>query len=211
MIEGIDMTKNKDELQKTVNREIVLQQMGLMPKPLPKKTIDKIKSGRPSKYRPEFCSKLIDIMAQGKSKTTALLELGISVKTFYDWITEYFEDVGEDGKLYRRKNTNFKPSFLKALKMGEELNLSWWEEMGRLNITNKDFNSTLYMMQMQNRHGWSRRIDGKIDINETHREIKEIVFKFDPEEIKEYVEELKQLSIGLDGTGAIEVSATEVH
>lgn len=189
------MPKTKEVFKGTISRELILQQMGLMPKPLPKRTIQKIKSGRPTKYSPELCEKLIDIMAQGKSKTTAITELGISVKTFWDWTTEYIEDVDEEGKLYKRSNNNFQPNFLKALKIAEQLNLSWWEEMGRMNINNKDFNSTLYMMQMQNRHGWSRRIDGKIDINETHTERQEIVFKFETDEIKNYIRELADIGI----------------
>ena len=209
--------------QKTPDKsELILKQSNLIPDPVPLKTIKKLLSGRPTKYEKDLCYKLILFMAEGNSQLSTLVELGISAVTFYDWTNEYIsaskgdrgamEYMDEKGQIsYRKLNTNFKPDFLKSVKIGQKLCQKWWETIGKDNLHNKDFNNTMYMMQMQNRFGWSRRLDGKIDINETHREIKEIIFKFDTEEIKEYVEELKELGIGLDGTGTTEVLTAEVH
>ena len=178
-------------------------QLGFLPPSLPKRTIQKIKSGRPTKYRKEMCEQLILLMGQGKSKASALVEMGITEGTAWSWCNEYTEYTGKDNKMYKKLNTNFKSDFLKAIKIGEQLNQWWWEEISRLNMHNKDFNCTLWMMNMQNRFGWSRRIDGKIEINETHREIREVIFKFEADEIKSYIRELAKL-------GVIEIPA-QIH
>lgn len=190
-------SKTTKKLKKAIDREKLLVESGLAPKPLPKTIYNKIKEGRPTEYTEKFCIDVIEKMAQGKSKTAAHIEMGISSPTFYDWITEYKEvdDPNNPGQKISQPNPRFQPDFYRAVKIGEELNLRWWEEIGRMNLHNKNFNNTMYMMQMQNRHGWSRRIDGKIDINETVTQRKEIVFKFETEEIKAYARELAELGI----------------
>lgn len=216
------MARKNATPEKTKNREEKIKKSGLIPDPLPLTTIKKLIDGRPSKYFKDICYKVILLMAEGNSKNSTLVELGISEVTFWDWTNEYvsadkgdrgaIQEIDSTGKtIYKKPNTNFKPDFLKAVKIGEKLCLRWWETIGKDNLANKDFNNTMYMMQMQNRFGWSRRLDGNININETHREVKEIVFKFGTEEVREYVEVLKELGIQLDDTGSIEVPAAEVH
>lgn len=192
-------TKNQiiRKRKETIKHKKMLQELGLLPEPLPKRTFNKLKEGRPTKYRPQLCAKIIELMAEGKTRVSAITEMGITEPTFWSWTTEFISEKGEDSKTYKKLNTNFKPDFLKAVKIGEALNRMWWEEVGRLNIHNKDFNSTLYMMQMQNRHGWTRKLEGKVDVNEMHttKEIKEIIFKFDKEEIRQYIGELAELGV----------------
>ena len=212
-----------EKAKKTVKNEKKLKQSSAkLPAPLPLATIKKLVDGRPSKYSEALCYKIILLMAEGNSQNSTLIELGISEPTFYDWTNEYitckkndhgaFPEMDDHGKIiYKKLNTNFKPDFLKSLKLGQKLCLKWWETIGKDNLQNKDFNNTMYMMQMQNRFGWHRRLDGNINITETHKEIKEIVFKFETEEIKEYVEELKELGIKFDSPGILETTAAEVH
>lgn len=112
----------------------------------PQSGAKKNKGGRPTKYTPMMCRKVIEIMAGGKSRGNAATLMGVTEATFYGWM-----DLHEE--------------FLKAVKIGDQLSELWWMTMGQLNIHNKEFNSTLYMMQMQNRFGWSRRLEGRVDIN----------------------------------------------
>jgi len=97
--------------------------------------------GRPTSYKPIYCQKIIMLMAEGKSKTTAAVELGVEKGTLLAWAA---------------KN----PEFLFAIKKAEQLSQRWWEEVGRANIGNKQFNAVLYMMNMSNRFGWSRSQEG---------------------------------------------------
>lgn len=69
------------------------------------------------------------------------------------------------------------PEFWETVKMGKFLAESWWLTNGRKNIHNKDFNSTLWYMNMKNRYGWADNqrttMEGNIDIKQiTGMEIK---------------------------------------
>ena len=46
-------------------------------------------SGRPTLYRPEYCQRAIDFMAQGYSVTALAGHLGMSKDAIYDWINHY--------------------------------------------------------------------------------------------------------------------------
>lgn len=121
--------------------------------------------GRPSEYREEMCNELIHHMMQGRSFSNAAALMGISYTIAYDWVKE----VDADGN----PNPRFKPDFLKAYKIGLELSELWWDEIGRTNLGNKDFNNSLYMMFRTNKHGWTRRLEGKVDVVETNHTIDE--------------------------------------
>jgi transposase len=125
--------------------------------------------GRPSKYQPEMCMDLIYKMAQGKSFNTACVEMGINPDTGYEYVKE--------------KGDYYKPEFAEAKKWGQALSERWWDEVGRLNLNNKDFNNVLYMMIRQNMHGWTRKVEGKIETKNTNEtiETKKIEINFNEE------------------------------
>lgn len=93
-----------------------------------------------SKYDHSWCSKVLELGSQGMSMNTIALKLGISHTNMFLWAKRI-------------------PEFKEAIDSAQELSKGWWEEMGRLNLENKLFNNTLYMMNMQNRFGWHRYID----------------------------------------------------
>ena len=99
--------------------------------------------GRPSKYKPEMCDTVIELMREGASLVEVYAALDIDDDTLYDWCKE--------------DSPRFKPEFSDAVKMGRRLSHAWWERHGRQQLDNKEFNSTLWYMNMRNRHGWKDR------------------------------------------------------
>jgi transposase len=105
-------------------------------------TEEKNKVGRPSKYDPEMCLKLMDLMRDGASLVEVAAELGICEKTLHLW----------------KQNKDI-PEFAEAVKRGAQLSNAWWEKKGRINLENKDFNYTGWYMNMKNRFGWRDKLD----------------------------------------------------
>jgi len=104
-----------------------------------------ILAGRPTKYDPAIdIAIILDKMKEGCSITEACAVIGISRDTLYKWKKKY-------------------PLFSDAIKKGEELSLSWWLREGRKNLKDKDFNATLFYMNMKNRHGWADKTESKND------------------------------------------------
>lgn len=51
------------------------------------------------------------------------------------------------------------------------LSEAWWEEHGRLNLHNREFNSVLWYMNMKNRFGWRDRIDSNHSVGMKHEDM----------------------------------------
>jgi len=61
------------------------------------------------------------------------------------------------------KSEYYDESFAQIVSLGVHLSELWWASVGRANLNNKkSFDSTLWMMNMSNRFGWTRAIDGKV-------------------------------------------------
>jgi len=83
------------------------------------------------------------LMAQGASKLEVACEMGVHRDTVLLWEDKYNE-------------------YAAAIQLGLELSEAWWRKAGRENILNPYFNSQLWMMNMSNRFGWTRRVEGSI-------------------------------------------------
>lgn len=94
--------------------------------------------GRPTKYDPEICEKVLDLFKQGKSIRQICLILDISKSTFYLWKEEHEE-------------------FSDTINEGLDFSQGWWEEQGQQglwfsNIEGAEkLNYTGWFMNMKNR------------------------------------------------------------
>lgn len=104
------------------------------------------KPGRPDHYEEWMCEKLIEMMSQGCSKIEVAASLGICDRETIDEYCEKHEQFGE------------------AFKKGMILAEAWWEKHGRTNLNNKEFNSTLWYMNMKNRFKWSDRQESSYSV-----------------------------------------------
>jgi hypothetical protein len=95
-----------------------------MLKPVPVKS-----HGRPSDYRPEVCFDVINLGAEGKSKTVIAAKLGISIRTLYNWMEQY-------------------PGFLQAMEQAQTLAQCWWEEAGQKGMFMQGFNASIWSRSM---------------------------------------------------------------
>lgn len=95
---------------------------------------DKRPIGRPTKYKSEFCERIIEMASEGASKHEMALELGIVPSTFDIW---------------QRENTEFS----EAVKEAERISQGWWEREGRKATFGgvQGFNATSYIFNMKNR------------------------------------------------------------
>lgn len=118
-----------------------------------KKTTSKI--GRPTKYKPEICGLFPKIMEEGESIEEVAVIIGVSVSTIYLWKEKH-------------------KKFSEALKKGVEISKAWWLKQGRIGIRENGFNSTLWYMNMKNRHGWADKNENKVDVTVAP----EIIVKF---------------------------------
>lgn len=92
--------------------------------------------GRPTKYRPEYCEKLIAHCRKGLSFESFGATVGVAKDAVFEWANKHKE-------------------FSDAKEIARNLNLLWWEEQGSQGLWNsKQFNSTVWVFSMKNRHGW---------------------------------------------------------
>lgn len=91
-------------------------------------------AGRPTKYLPEFCDRVIEMAKNGASKHEMALDLGIVPSTFALWQKENDE-------------------FSEAVKEAEKISQGWWEKQGRISTFGgtPNFNATSFIFNMKNR------------------------------------------------------------
>ena len=104
-----------------------------------------VKTGRPPKYKPEFCALLIEHMESGLSFESFAGLVKVAISTIDAWVKQYEE-------------------FRGAKKLGEAQCRLFWEKLGRAGTLGqiKGFNTPTYIFNMKNRFGWSDRTDLRI-------------------------------------------------
>lgn len=102
-------------------------------------------AGRPSKYKPEYCEKLINYMAKGMSFDTFGPEVGVWTSTLYYWVDKY-------------------PEFSDAKKEGEKRSYRYWQLLGMQLATGKmKGNAAVWIFNMKNRFKWTDRFEHSHD------------------------------------------------
>lgn len=94
--------------------------------------------GRPSDYKPEYCTQLISHMSQGLSFETFAAVIGTSRATIYNWADNI-------------------PEFLDAKKTAMDLCQLFWEKKGLDGLySTKEchFNSSVWIFNMKARFRW---------------------------------------------------------
>lgn len=86
--------------------------------------------GRPSKYDPKYCERVIEMGREGYSVVEMCAEIGVARNTLEsEWPAAHEE-------------------FSKAFAHARELSQAWWERQGRLGLTADKFNAQLYSRSM---------------------------------------------------------------
>jgi hypothetical protein len=114
-------------------------------------------SGRPTKYKPEYCQMLVEHMAKGLSLEAFAGVVKVNQDTVHEWVKAH-------------------PEFSEAKKDGLAASLLFWENIGIEGIWNtreKMLNTGNYVFQMKNRFKWNDRI-----VVEGGEESKPLVLKY---------------------------------
>ena len=107
-------------------------------------------AGRPTKYKAEYCERVVQLMSKGWSKEEVVYDpeegLGICYQTFLNWQDEH-------------------PEFKQAVAMGERASAAWWSKTGRTAVLGgiDGFNSATWIFNMKNRFGWADKVEQKQD------------------------------------------------
>jgi hypothetical protein len=115
-------------------------------------------AGHPSSYKPEYCEKIIEHMAQGYSFESFGAEANCHKDTLYEWRKVH-------------------PEFSEAVKIGRVKQAKWWENLGRAvavgakgkmpngtEFDPKRSNATIFIWMTKNMLGWKDRIANEIDL-----------------------------------------------
>jgi hypothetical protein len=123
-----------------------------IPKEILEMHLENIANGTDGREKPkyEIGIRMLFCLADGWSLQESALLCGTSSLTIMNrWCnpkSEYYDE-----------------QFSQILSLGIHLSELWWTATGRANLNNKKtFDSTLWMMNMSNRFGWTRKIDGQI-------------------------------------------------
>ena len=106
----------------------------------PRKRPPRENEGHPTKYRKEFCERLINHMAHGFSFESFAGLLQCSKQSLYSWSEDHEE-------------------FMDAKDVGTQRSRLFWESLGIEAAKGKipNFNASVWIFNMKNRFGWRDR------------------------------------------------------
>lgn len=85
--------------------------------------------GRPSKYKPEFCQRVIEMAKEGIGPAGYASEFEVAKQSLWDWAAQH-------------------PEFSDALSQAKTLEQAWWENAGRVGMMIKGFNALVWHKTM---------------------------------------------------------------
>ena len=88
-------------------------------------------TGRPTKYRPEYCEALVEHMATGASVASFAAEIDVARSTINEWADQHRE-------------------FSDALSRGKAKCAAWWERVGRDSAQDGKGNATMIVFGLRN-------------------------------------------------------------
>jgi len=97
-----------------------------------------MKTGRPTKYKEEYCQQIVDFMSDGASIVAFAAEIGVNDSTIYEWASVH-------------------PEFSRAKKLAMSKSQAWWEFQGRRGMfTGNDtkFSASTWIFNMKARFGY---------------------------------------------------------
>lgn len=106
-----------------------------------------VRTGRPTKYDPAYCERVIEHMKDGASLTSFAASISVSRATINVWMGEH-------------------PEFLEAAKAAKAKCAAWWEEIARENAKNGTGNATLTVFGLKNMgdDDWADKTEQKVTL-----------------------------------------------
>lgn len=113
--------------------------------------------GRPSKYDPAFCERVIAMGAEGKGVAEWASAFGVAKQRIYDWKEAH-------------------PEFRDAITRAETECQSWWESAGRVGMVSDKFNSAVWQKNMncRFRDDWRDQTDVNLKVTSHEKAIAEL-------------------------------------
>lgn len=117
--------------------------------------------GRPSKYKPEYCEKLIEHMASGLSFESFAGVIEVNVDTLHEW-AKVHEEFSDSKRLAFAKNM----AFWEKLGIEHIINKSDSESLGDgvSSSKSRSLNASVWIFNMKNRFKWRDRQPDETDV-----------------------------------------------
>ena len=101
--------------------------------------------GRPSSYDPAYCEQVVKLGAEGNSPEEISAEINVPRTTMDSWAEKY-------------------PEFSEALTRAKDLELVWWEKVGKRALFADKFQQQVWAKSMQARfrHKYTERVENTL-------------------------------------------------